>query len=128
MIGESTYSSLIKLLTNYSSLDESVEDSITGDNRSVDMTVGDIYGGGYDSFSLSKDIIASSFGKARYTAHKDLEPKDIARSILTMISINISQLSAMVSDVEKMDKVVILGGMFSQEVFQQIFAVTILSL
>ena len=29
------------------------------------MTVGDIYGGSYDSIGLSEDMIASSFGKLK---------------------------------------------------------------
>lgn len=89
------------------------------------MTVSDIYGGGIDSLGLPKDIIASSFGKARYLDKKSVEDKDIARSVITMVCLNIAQLTTMISDLEKLDQIVILGGMLSQAVFQQILAVTL---
>ena len=34
-----------------------------GDSSKIDMSVGDIYGGGYSGIGLKENMIASSFGK-----------------------------------------------------------------
>ena len=34
-----------------------------GDSSKIDMSVGDIYGGGYSGIELKENMIASSFGK-----------------------------------------------------------------
>ncbi|KAL7263506.1 hypothetical protein ACSBR1_001625 [Camellia fascicularis] len=58
-------------------------------NRTIDMLVGDIYGGmDYSKIGLSASTIASSFGKA-ISENKDLQdyrPEDISLSLLQMIS------------------------------------------
>ena len=36
-----------------------------GDNLKVDLTVGDIYGRGYDKLGFPKDLLASSLGKVK---------------------------------------------------------------
>ena len=86
-----------------------------GDNSSVDMLVGDIYGADYQKIGLKSSTIASSFGKvfrkdgtpatesgegdprasidddeARKAAFK---PEDISRSLLYAISNNIGQIA-----------------------------------
>lgn len=116
------------MLTNYRSIEESVEDCYLGDNRTVDMTVGDIYGGSYENLKLAKDIIASSFGKGKYLKVGDAPDRDVARSVVMMLCINIAQLSVMISDVEELDHIVVLGSMLTQEVFQKIIAVFFLDL
>ncbi|KAL1070127.1 hypothetical protein V6Z11_D11G001200 [Gossypium hirsutum] len=76
--------------------DELLELSQRGDNRTIDMLVGDIYGGmDYSKIGLSASTIASSFGKA-ISDKKELEdhrPEDISLSLLRMISYNIGQIS-----------------------------------
>ncbi|KAK3041803.1 hypothetical protein RJ639_000319 [Escallonia herrerae] len=69
---------------------------IKGNNRVIDMLVGDIYGGmDYSKIGLLSTTIASSFGKA-ISENKEIEdyrPEDVARSLLRMISNNIGQIS-----------------------------------
>ncbi|KAK6931047.1 Type II pantothenate kinase [Dillenia turbinata] len=93
-VGGGTYWGLGKLLTKCKSFDELLELSHHGNNRVIDMLVGDIYGGlDYTKIGLSATAIASSFGKA---INKDLEeyrPEDISRSLLRLISNNIGQIS-----------------------------------
>ncbi|XP_022966898.1 pantothenate kinase 1 isoform X1 [Cucurbita maxima] len=95
-LGGGTFWGLGKLLTKCNSFDELLELSQQGNNRVVDMLVGDIYGGGdYNKIGLSSTAIASSFGKT-VSANKVLEnyrTEDLARSLLRMISNNIGQLA-----------------------------------
>ncbi|GFP92357.1 pantothenate kinase 2 [Phtheirospermum japonicum] len=86
-VGGGTYWGLGKLLTKCKSFDELLELSQRGDNRTIDMLVGDIYGGmDYSKIGLSASTIASSFGKA-ISENKELEdyaPEDI--SLILQIS------------------------------------------
>lgn len=50
MINVDNYSDILKLAE-------------AGDNKNVDLMVGDIYGGSANNIKLDGDIIASSFGK-----------------------------------------------------------------
>ncbi|KAJ1423054.1 Type II pantothenate kinase [Sesbania bispinosa] len=95
-IGGGTFWGLGRLLTKCKSFDELLELSYRGNNRAVDMLVGDIYGGlDYSKIGLSSTAIASSFGKAisDNKEREDYKPEDIARSLLRMISNNIGQIS-----------------------------------
>ncbi|XP_057855485.2 pantothenate kinase 2 isoform X2 [Cryptomeria japonica] len=95
-VGGGTFWGLGRLLTKCTSFDEILEISQGGDNRSVDMLVGDIYGGlDYSKIGLSASTIASSFGKV-VSENKDLADyrrEDIALSLLRMISYNIGQIA-----------------------------------
>ncbi|XP_050222971.1 pantothenate kinase 2 isoform X1 [Mercurialis annua] len=95
-VGGGTYWGLGRLLTKCKSFDELLELSQRGDNRTIDMLVGDIYGGlDYNKIGLSASTIASSFGKT-ISENKELEdckPEDISLSLLRMISYNIGQIS-----------------------------------
>lgn len=80
-----------------------------GDNSSVDMLVGDIYGQGYEKIGLKSSTIASSFGKVFRQGQKgsaeeeEAQPaedrkaafkaEDISRSLLYAISNNIGQIA-----------------------------------
>ncbi|GMJ09710.1 pantothenate kinase 2 [Hibiscus trionum] len=95
-LGGGTYWGLGRLLTKCKNFDELLELSHQGNNRVIDMLVGDIYGGTeYAKIGLSSTTIASSFGKA-ISDNKEVEeykPEDISRSLLRMISNNIGQIS-----------------------------------
>ncbi|KAK6242091.1 hypothetical protein SCA6_007480 [Theobroma cacao] len=95
-LGGGTFWGLGRLLTKCKNFDELLELSHQGNNRVIDMLVGDIYGGtDYAKVGLSATTIASSFGKA-ISDNKELEeykPEDISRSLLRMISNNIGQIS-----------------------------------
>ncbi|KAK0587360.1 hypothetical protein LWI29_021561 [Acer saccharum] len=95
-VGGGTYWGLGRLLTKCKSFDELLELSQRGDNSTIDMLVGDIYGGmDYSKIGLSASTIASSFGKA-ISDNKELEdysPEDISLSLLRMISYNIGQIA-----------------------------------
>ncbi|XVF02470.1 hypothetical protein REPUB_Repub04eG0178100 [Reevesia pubescens] len=95
-LGGGTFWGLGRLLTKCKNFDELLELSHQGNNRVVDMLVGDIYGGtDYAKIGLSATTIASSFGKAisDNKEREDYKPEDISRSLLRMISNNIGQIS-----------------------------------
>ncbi|TXG56284.1 hypothetical protein EZV62_017597 [Acer yangbiense] len=95
-VGGGTFWGLGRLLTKCKSFDELLELSHQGNNRVIDMLVGDIYGGlDYSKIGLSSTTIASSFGKAISNTREleEYKPEDIARSLLRMISNNIGQIA-----------------------------------
>ncbi|CAD7700634.1 unnamed protein product [Ostreobium quekettii] len=95
-LGGGTFWGLCRLLTKVKSFDEMLELSMKGDNKAVDMLVGDIYGGrDYSQIGLSADTIASSFGKvaAQDRDLEDYNPADIAMALCRMVSYNIGHLA-----------------------------------
>lgn len=65
-IGGGTFWGLACQMAGVTTWDEVHEMSISGDNRNIDLLVGDIYGTGYDKLGLDANVIASSFGKAGF--------------------------------------------------------------
>ncbi|ETV84697.1 pantothenate kinase [Aphanomyces astaci] len=94
-LGGGTFLGLCKLLSKYKSFDEALDGSMQGNSQSVDMSVGDIYGGNYTQFNLSASTLASSFGKmgTKYEPKHGLRDEDVARSLLIMITTNIGQVA-----------------------------------
>lgn len=94
-LGGGTYWGLCRLLTGCKTFDEVLDLAEMGDSDVVDMTVGDIYGRGYDKFHLSPSVIASSFGKlaTRQDPGEGIRAEDMARALLMMITGNIGQVA-----------------------------------
>ncbi|XP_009621068.1 pantothenate kinase 1 [Nicotiana tabacum] len=116
-VGGGTFWGLGKLLTKCKSFDELLELSHEGNNRVIDMLVGDIYGGmDYAKIGLASTAIASSFGKpvSENRELEDYKPEDIARSLLRMISNNIGQI-AYLNALRFGLKRIILGGFFIRD-------------
>ena len=72
-----------------------LELSEQGDNATVDMLVGDIYGQDYSKLGLKSTMIASSFGKVfkKGQEKRQFSPEDISKSLLYAISNNIGQIA-----------------------------------
>lgn len=76
-----------------------------GDNATVDMLVGDIYGTDYTKLGLKSTTIASSFGKVfKHTGggkeggeRGTFKAEDISRSLLYAVSNNIGQIACVVA-------------------------------
>jgi type II pantothenate kinase len=66
-----------------------------GDNATVDMLVGDIYGQDYSKLGLKSTMIASSFGKVFKKGKEKgtFSPEDISKSLLYAVSNNIGQIA-----------------------------------
>jgi type II pantothenate kinase len=72
-----------------------LELSERGDNSTVDMLVGDIYGQDYSKLGLKSTMIASSFGKVfkKGGDKRQFSPEDISKSLLYAVSNNIGQIA-----------------------------------
>ncbi|KAI9099415.1 fumble-domain-containing protein [Phlyctochytrium arcticum] len=96
-LGGGTLWGLLSLLTDAKDYDEMLDLSQKGDNKNVDMLVGDIYGGDYPKIGLKGSAIASSFGKVFKTPLAERKGKfkqeDISRSLLYLVSNNIGQIA-----------------------------------
>ena len=67
-----------------------------GDDETVDMLVGDIYGSGYSKLGLKSTMIASTFGKVfkkQGGKKRMFKAEDISKSLLYAISNNIGQIA-----------------------------------
>jgi len=112
-LGGGTLWGLLSLLTPATNFDEMLAFSEKGDNATVDMLVGDIYGQDYSRLGLKSTMIASSFGKVfRKNGEKvTFSPEDISRSLLYAISNNIGQIAYMNAEKYGLDRIYF-GGCF----------------
>lgn len=95
-LGGGTLWGLLSILTDAKDYDEMLELSLKGDNKNVDMLVGDIYGGDYSKIGLKGSTIASTFGKVFKLPRenrRELHQEDIASSLLYLVSNNIGQIA-----------------------------------
>ncbi|KAL0073476.1 pantothenate kinase [Phycomyces blakesleeanus] len=114
-LGGGTLWGLMSLLTGAQSFDEMLEMSKTGDNKNIDLLVGDIYGSDYSKLGLKASRIASSFGKVfkkgvRHTKDS-FSPNDIAKSLLFMVSNNIGQIAYLNAEQHHLERIYF-GGFF----------------
>jgi len=100
-LGGGTLWGLLSLLTGAQTFDEMLDLSQNGDNRNVDLLVGDIYGSDYSKLGLKSTRIASSFGKVFKKGVRQSQdafnPEDISKSLLFMVSNNIGQIAYLVA-------------------------------
>nr|VWO98485.1 Calcium dependent mitochondrial carrier protein [Ganoderma boninense] len=95
-LGGGTLWGLLSLLTPATTFDEMLALSENGDNETVDMLVGDIYGSDYSKLGLKSTMIASTFGKVfkKQGGKKGMfKAEDISKSLLYAISNNIGQIA-----------------------------------
>ncbi|KAL8286931.1 hypothetical protein RQP46_003937 [Phenoliferia psychrophenolica] len=116
-LGGGTLWGLLSLLTGAKSFDDMLSLADKGDNSSVDMLVGDIYGQDYQKIGLKSSTIASSFGKVfletgevAEDGKKAFKPEDISRSLLYAISNNIGQIAYMNAEKHNLDRIYFGGG------------------
>ena len=78
-------------MTKFKKPEEAIQAAYGGSN-SCDMSVGDIYGGKYESLGLNENILASLFGKLQGSQEdlSNVEESDISRSLLTLLCINLT--------------------------------------
>ncbi|KAH3758884.1 pantothenate kinase [Pelomyxa schiedti] len=111
-IGGGTFWGLCKLLTEAKHYEEARDFCLTGNNRNVDLQVGDIYGCDYGNLGLKSDIIASSFGKVpRMGGDRALyKQEDIARSAMFMVTVNIGQIAFLTAQLEHVKSIFFTGS------------------
>ena len=137
-LGGGTLWGLLSLLTGATTFAEMLGMAERGDNTTVDMLVGDIYGTDYGKIGLKSSTIASSFGKVfkmKRQAEGDAEhfgglsnkdreqidgvngpdqgfkAEDISRSLLYAVSNNIGQIAYLQCDKHKLENIYF-GGSF----------------
>lgn len=122
IIGETTFGTLIRLLTGYENYMEALDEGMKGDCSTVDMTVADIYGGNCDNLGLPGQLLASSMGKAQHLkADTQIEQRDIAKSIIVMFSINVALMSNLIAESANIDHIIFHG--FQHFGFQTLLSV-----
>jgi len=110
-LGGGTFLGLSCLLTQCATFEEALDLAARGDNKNVDKLVRDIYGGDYDRFGLSGEIVASSFGQMNIAEKAGGASKeDLARATLMMITNNIGALARLCCRSEGTDRVVFVGN------------------
>ncbi|KAJ3758119.1 pantothenate kinase [Lentinula raphanica] len=112
-LGGGTLWGLLSLLTPATSFDEMLKLSEQGDNATVDMLVGDIYGQDYSKLGLKSTMIASSFGKVfkKGKGKRTFSPEDISKSLLYAVSNNIGQIAYMNAEKYNLERIYF-GGCF----------------
>ncbi|KAJ7146238.1 fumble-domain-containing protein [Mycena epipterygia] len=112
-LGGGTLWGLLSLLTPATTFDEMLTFSEQGDNATVDMLVGDIYGQDYSRLGLKSTMIASSFGKVFRKGGEKVKfsPEDISRSLLYAVSNNIGQIAYMNAEKYNLERIYF-GGCF----------------
>ncbi|KAF8807944.1 pantothenate kinase [Phlegmacium glaucopus] len=112
-LGGGTLWGLLSLLTPATSFDEMLAFSERGDNSTVDMLVGDIYGQDYSKLGLKSTMIASSFGKVFKKGGEkgNFSAEDISKSLLYAMSNNIGQIAYMNAEKYNLDRIYF-GGCF----------------
>jgi len=123
-LGGGTFWALCKMLTDIKSFDEVKALSEKGDNKAVDLLVGDIYGSESNTLGLSADVIASSLGKIGIAKLENLKeernrPKneDIVRSLLFMISNNIAQIGYLNAKLNNIKRIFFSGGFLQENTY-----------
>ena len=120
-MGPTTIWSLFNLTCNYEDPEFAMNEAFKGNNEYIDLSVGDIYGGDYEGISLGADLIASSFSKVNVSNMDMIEKKDIGKALAIFYGVTYSQVAAMVSSKEKINKMIISGDTFdSLELMQMI--------
>lgn len=118
--GSSSYWSLVSMICGYDDPEKAVEDAIKGNNDLIDLSVQDIYGGGYGTFNLDSSLIASSFGKIKHINDmSQIERQDISRSLMTLFCVTASQICAFLAKQEKITNILIVGNSFESLEFMQ---------
>ncbi|KAI0660688.1 fumble [Cubamyces menziesii] len=113
-LGGGTLWGLLSLLTPATTFDEMLALSEKGNNETVDMLVGDIYGSDYSKLGLKSTMIASTFGKVfkkQGGKRGTFSPEDISKSLLYAISNNIGQIAYMNAEKYNLDRIYF-GGYF----------------
>ncbi|CAD5220687.1 unnamed protein product [Bursaphelenchus xylophilus] len=110
-IGGGFFNGLCSLLCGVESFEEAIDLATQGDNKNVDILVGDIYGSGYDSIGLPSDTVAASFGKACTKAGREsMSRADLARSALATVANNIGATALSVATQNNIERIVFVGN------------------
>lgn len=124
--GATTFWSLAQLSCNYTCPEQAINDALQGNTQDIDLSIKDIFGGIYDTFDLPEDLIASSFGKVKKIKNiKELDKKDISRSLMTLFCLCNGQIMSLLAMQENIKNIVLVGNPFTVLEFQQMIQSTV---
>ena len=124
IMGPTSLWSLFNLSCNYEDMELAIKEATQGNNRLIDLSVGDIYGGDYGDVSLNSDIIASSFSKISNLENmQKLDKKDIGKALLIFYGFTYAQVASMFPSEKKIDKNIISGDTFNSLELKQMIQV-----
>jgi len=119
-LGGGTFYGLCKMMTGVESFEEAMELSEVGDQRKVNLLVGDIYGGGDLEIGgkvLPEYLTASFFGKNQ--SEKDaricsdgsvVQDSDVCQAMCNMVAQNICQIAHLNAKLHGMTRIFFTGG------------------
>lgn len=114
-LGGGAFWGLTRLLTGIKNFEDVEKLSDAGNNKKLDLLVGDIYGSSYEKVGLPSYVIASNFGKIG-TINNDnsnnFNNADIIKSLLYMFSDNITQIAYFCAKEDPNIKHVFFSGSF----------------
>ena len=111
-LGGGTMWGLGSIISGEKSFDRLLDMTVEGDNKNVDLLVGDIYGTDYNKIGLKASTIASSMGKAFREPHRhQWKNEDVCQSLLYMLSNNIGQIAYLHAKLHNIQRIYF-GGFF----------------
>lgn len=113
-IGGGTFWALCRLLTNIENFDQVEQYSDSGDNKELDLLVKDIYGGDYLDIGLEGHVIASNLAKINTNDRAKVNECNLVKSLLYMVSNNITQIAYLSVQNDHRYKDVIFTGSFTR--------------
>ena len=116
-IGGGTFWGLMSMLCQAGDYNDALSLIHTGNNKSVDFLVGDIYGDAYAKVGLDSELIASSFGKASKMSDAERMAlmtansgnADIGKSLLCAVCFNVAQLACLNAQLHGINRIYFSG-------------------
>lgn len=117
-LGGGTIMGLGKLLCNIQSFAELDTLAERGESNKVDLTVGDIVGGGIGI--IPAELTAVNFGRASRDG-TDFSTEDIASALFTMVGQSIARLASVIAGQHAIDAVTVIGQVIENHYMQRVF-------
>ncbi|MED1270280.1 type II pantothenate kinase [Bacillus mycoides] len=115
-VGGGTIMGLSKLLTNIDHFEDVIPLTKIGSRNSLDITVGDIYGGILSP--LDNNLTASNFGKATIT-DSNYSSSDILATVQGLVGEVITALSLQFAEAKNIDHIIYIGSTLCNNVHLQ---------
>ncbi|QWU45579.1 type II pantothenate kinase [Bacillus sp. NP247] len=115
-VGGGTIMGLSKLLTNIDHFEDVIPLTKIGSRKSLDITVGDIYGGILSP--IDNNLTASNFGKATIT-DSNYSSSDILATVQGLVGEVITALSLQFAEAKNIDHIIYIGSTLCNNVHLQ---------
>jgi hypothetical protein len=127
IIGENTFTSILRMKFPEASVQECIELAFSSGNlKNVDLLVEDIYGKGSAKIGLPGEMVASSlgkFGKMKQCEAGKVDKSDIMRSLITSFAINTAHWAMLYLKTTQLKHAIVLADIFHNDKFYAIVQV-----